>query len=228
MLALSANLLGIFAASYEIIKEQAIYRRERMVNLKIFPYFASKFMVLGLFMVLQCLLLLLVLAFKFSFPDSGAIVWSPLEYYFTLVFTALAGVALGLFISALATSRDVVIYLVLVAIFAQIVFSGAIFKLSPIVQPLSWLTITRWSLEALGTSTHMDTLNNLGQVRVEREVDIGRGVQTVVEDAPTTISFNIYYAKSGVGLLSRWIFLWVHTIFWSSLALWLIKRKDKI
>jgi len=228
MMALSANLLGIFAASFEIIKEDAIYRRERMINLRIFPYFASKFVVLGLFMLLQCLLLLLVLAVGIDFPRGGAILWSPMEFYFTLVFTALASVALGLFISALATSRNMVVYLVLIALFVQIVFSGAIFELSPLTQPLSYLTITRWSLEALGASTDMNGLNNLGQVRVEREVDIGRGVQKVVEDFPTTVRFTVNYSHNALGLLSRWIFLWVQIIAWSSLTIWLIKRKDEI
>lgn len=228
MMALSANLLGVFAASYEIIKEQAIYRRERMINLKLLPYFASKFVVLGAFMLLQCLLLLLVLAFKIDFPGTGAILWSPLEYYFTLIFAALASVALGLFISALASSRNMVIYLVLIALFVQIVFSGAIFELSPLTQPLSWLTISRWSLEALGASTDMEMLNDLGQVRVEREVDIGRGVQKVVEDVPTTVDFYVNYTHSGLALLSRWIFLLVHTLLWSGLAIWLVSRKDEI
>ena len=228
MMALSANLLGVFAASFEIIKEQVIYRRERMVNLGVLPYFASKFAVLGTFMVLQCLLLLIVLAVSIRYPGGGAIIWAPLEFYFTLVFTALAGVALGLFISALASSTNMVIYLVLLTLFVQIVFSGAIFELSPLAQPLSWLTITRWSLEALGNSTDIEALNLLGQVRIERQVDTGRGLQTVIDDAPTTITFYIHYATSAAGLLSRWIFLWVHTLVWSGLAMWLIKRKDKI
>jgi ABC-type multidrug transport system ATPase subunit len=229
MMALSANLLGVFAASFEIIKEEAIYRRERMINLRISPYFASKFVVLGAFMLLQCLLLLIVLAFKIRYPASGVIVWAPLEYYFTLVFTALASVALGLFISALATSRDMVIYLILIALFLQIVFSGAIFELSALTQPFSYLTITRWSLEALGASTDMEALNNLGQTRVEREVDLGgRGTQKVVEDVPTTVEFFVNYNHSALGLLSRWIFLWVHTLLWGGLTMWLIKRKDEI
>jgi len=228
MMALAANLLGVFAASFEIIKEEAIYRRERMVNLQLLPYLGSKFVVLGIFMVLQCLLLLIILAFKVDFPSAGAIIWTPLEYYFTLVFTALASVALGLFISALATSRDTVIYLILIALFVQIVFSGAIFELSTLTQPLSWLTISRWSLEALGSSTNMEMLNNLGQARVEREVDFGRGLQKVVEDVPTTINFYINYSYSGVALLSRWIFLVAHTLLWGGLALWLLHRKDQI
>jgi ABC-type multidrug transport system ATPase subunit len=228
IMALSANLLGVFAASFEIIKEEAIYRRERMINLRIPAYFVSKFVVLGLFTLLQCLLLLLVLALKIDFPGAGAIIFAPLEYYFTLVFTALASVALGLFISALASSRDSVIYLVLITLFLQIVFSGAIFELGPVTRPLSYLTITRWSLEALGSSTDMESLNNLSQVRVEREVDLGRGVQKVVEDVSTPVEFFVNYSHSALGLLSRWIFLWAHTLLWSALAVWLIKRKDEI
>lgn len=228
MMALSVNMLGVFAASFEIIKEAAVYRRERMVNLRLLPYLGSKFVVLGGFMLLQCLLLLIVLALKINFPGTAAIAWSPLEFYFTLIFTALASVALGLFISALASSRDMVIYLVLLVLFVQIVFSGAIFELPPLVQPLSWLTITRWSLEALGASTDMEMLNSLGQVRVEQEVDFGRGVQKVIEDVPTSITFYINYTHSGLALLSRWILLMAHTLLWSSLALWLMKRKDAI
>ena len=228
MLALSANLLGVFAASFEIIKEEAIYRRERMINLRVLPYFASKFVVLGAFLLLQCLLLLLVLAVKIKYPGEGAILWALPEYYFTLVFTALASVALGLFLSALATSRDMVIYLVLIALFLQIVFSGAIFELGPLTRPLSYLTLTRWSLEALGASTDMERLNELSQVRVEREVDLGRGKQKVVEDVAAPVDFFVNYTHSALGLLSPWIFLWAHTLLWGSLAVWLIRRKDEI
>jgi ABC-type transport system involved in multi-copper enzyme maturation permease subunit len=229
MLALSANLLGVFAASFEIIKEEAIYRRERMINLRTLPYFGSKFVVLGGFILLQCLLLLIVLAFKVTYPGAGALVWAPLEYYFTLVFTALASVALGLFISALARSRDMVIYLVLMALFLQIVFSGGIFELGPVSTPLSYLTITRWSLEAFGASTNMEALNELGQVRVEQEIDLsGRGTQKVTQDVPTRIEFFVNYNHNALGLLSRWVFLWVHTLLWSGLAVWLLKRKDEI
>ncbi len=229
MLALSANMLGVFAASFEIIKEEAVYRRERLINLKILPYFASKFGVLGLFMLLQCLLLLLVMGLKVSYPGSGAILWALPEYYFTLVFTALASVALGLFLSALASSRDMVIYLVLLTLFLQIVFSGAIFELTPLTRPLSYLTITRWSLAALGASTDMERLNELGQMRVEQQIDLsGRGTQKVVQDVPTRVTFYLNYPQSGLGLIACWLMLWLHTFLWGGLAMWLLKRKDEI
>ncbi len=74
----------------------------------------------------------------------------------------------------------------------------------------------------------MDQLNALGQVRVEREIDFGRGRQNVVEDVSTTIDFQVNYRYNALALFSRWIFLATHTVVWSSLALWLLKRKDEI
>ncbi len=229
MMALVANMLGVFAASFEIIQEQAIYQRERMVNLRIFAYFASKFVVLGVFTLLQCLFLLLVLALKVQFPSNGVIFFAPLEYYFTLVLTALASIAFGLFISALSTSRNTVIYFVLIALFVQIVFSGAIFELTPFSKPLSYLTITRWSLEGLGASTDMEALNHLGKVRVELDIDLGgRGTQKVVKNVEKTLNFYVNYDHTAFTLLIRWFGLILHIIVWSGLAMGLLKRRDEI
>lgn len=228
MMALSTNLLGIFSAAYELIKEESIYRRERMLNLKVGPYFASKLVVLGAFMAVQTALFLGILALGLHFPAAGVIMWAPLEYYLTLMLTALAGLALGLFISALVSSRDMVIYLVLLAILIQIVFSGAIFELSPVTRPLSYLTITRWSLEALGISTDLETLNNLGQVRVEHVLDTGRGLQTLVKDVPSPIDFVVNYTRNPLALISRWLFLLGQIFIWSQLTIWRIHQKDKL
>jgi hypothetical protein len=228
MMALTTALLGIFGAGYELIKEEAVYRRERMLNLRVVPYFASKFVVLGLFMALQLLLFLGVLSLKVQMPGAGAIGWAPLEYGVTLLLTVLAAIALGLFISALASAKETVTYLILIAILVQIVFSGAIFKLSPLTEPFSYLTITRWSLEALGISTHIEALNQLGQVRVENQLDTGRGLQTLVKDVPTQLTFYVNYTDNPLALISRWILLIAQILVWSNLTIWQIRRKDEI
>ncbi len=228
LIALAPTLLGIFGAGYEIIKENSIYRRERMVNLEVFPYFASKFVVLGLFMAIQMGLFLGLLTLGVSMPNAGAITWAPLEYYITLLLTVFASIALGLFISASVSSRDMVTYLIFIIILAQIILSGATFQLSTLTEPLSYLTITRWSLEALGISTDIESLNALGQVRVENVVDTGRGQTILVKDIPTTIEFFVNYGRNSVALLSRWIFLMAHIAIWGYLTMWQLHRKDEI
>ncbi|MGI8544587.1 MAG: FHA domain-containing protein, partial [Aridibacter sp.] len=62
-LSLCAIWFGTSVASREIIREREIYERERMVNLGILPYLASKLFVLGLIVSIQCFLLFLPLKF---------------------------------------------------------------------------------------------------------------------------------------------------------------------
>src|SRR5699024_9244184 len=59
LLVVSAVWFGCSNAAREIVREQAIYRRERMVNLSVVAYAASKFTVLGFLCFMQCLMLVL-------------------------------------------------------------------------------------------------------------------------------------------------------------------------
>src|ERR1035438_9691561 len=52
---------GCNNAAKEIVKEEAIYLRERAVNLGILPYLASKFLVLSLITILHTFLLMVVI-----------------------------------------------------------------------------------------------------------------------------------------------------------------------
>ena len=61
-LALAASLVGLFAAAFELVRERAIYRRERMVNLRLRTYLSSKLVVLIGFAALQVMALLVVVA----------------------------------------------------------------------------------------------------------------------------------------------------------------------
>ena len=167
MLSLASVLLGLFAAAYEIVKERSIYQRERMVTLQIIPYIASKITVLSVFTLLQCFFLLLVVGLKVTLPDEGALFPAPIEMYVTLVFGAIAAIMLGLFLSTLAPNENTVIYLVLLVLFFQIIFAGVIFELPGISNQISRLTLTRWTMEGLGTAVDVEHLNSLSRTRFQ-------------------------------------------------------------
>jgi hypothetical protein len=91
-------------AAREVVSEIAIYRRERMVNLSIFNYMASKFILLSALCVVQCTVLLGIVysvlklghgTFDAFFPMLG-----------TMVLSSMCAVALGLLISAAVTSSE--------------------------------------------------------------------------------------------------------------------------
>ncbi len=178
LMGLAAVLLGLFGSAYEIVKERAIYLRERMVTLRLFPYLLSKVAVLGAFALLQCALLLLVIALKVRLPREGLFLPAPVEMYITLAMGALAAIMLGLMVSALVPNTNSVIYVILLLLFFQIIFSGVLFELPEATRPFSSFTLSRWTTEALGTSANLEYLNSLNKTRFLPEP---RVISTTVE-----------------------------------------------
>jgi hypothetical protein len=190
MTALAVVLLGVFGASYELVKERPVYRRERMVSLRIGPYLLSKFFVLAGFALVQCAALLGALWLRVDLPAKGILLeqgW--LELYVTLVLTAFAGIGLGLLVSAVTPNANTVIYLVLLAVFAQILLTGTIFDLPERAVPASFGMPTRWSLEALGSTVDMDALNGQARTRLRKSVamDVAIEHQVRADDLGPTL-----------------------------------------
>jgi len=225
MLALSVILLGVFASAYEIIKEKDIYKRERMINLGIPAYLFSKIGVLLGFGLLQCLTLLVVIASKVDFPSDGVLLPAPLEMYITLVLSLLAGIGMGLLISALVKSSNTVIYLVLVVLFVQIIFSGALFELPEAASPLSAITPTRWAMEGLGASVDMERLNNLSKSYIE-EVEVNGQEMDVDSTVDAPMDFTINYDADFGHLVGTWVLQLLFTVAFMGFAGWVLKRQD--
>jgi hypothetical protein len=160
-------LLGLFASVYEIVKERSVYQRERMVTLRIVPYIASKVVVLGLFALIQCFLLMAVINLKVDYPADGVFLSAPAEMYVTLVLGTLAAILMGLLISAIVPNANTVIYIVFLVLFFQMIFAGVLFDLPGVTNQFSGLTLTRWSMEGLGTSANMEWLNTLTRTRFQ-------------------------------------------------------------
>jgi hypothetical protein len=161
MIAIASIWFGVFNAAREIAKETPIFVRERLVNLRIGPYLFSKMTVLGLLALVQSAVFLLVLLVGIEFPsDTGVLLPSlpVLEMFITVLLSALASTALGLMISAFVGNPNRAFSVVPLLLILQIVFAGLIFKIEGPIAPLSWLTISRWSLDALGTSINLKEL----------------------------------------------------------------------
>jgi ABC-type multidrug transport system ATPase subunit/pSer/pThr/pTyr-binding forkhead associated (FHA) protein len=117
LLALTAIWFGCSNAAREIVKERAIYLRERMVNLSILGYLGSKVLVLGTIAGAQCVLFLLILDLWFGIPGH------PVLLLAGMLLSALVGIALGLALSALASSPDRAMTLLPLLLIPQVLFT---------------------------------------------------------------------------------------------------------
>jgi ABC-type multidrug transport system ATPase subunit/pSer/pThr/pTyr-binding forkhead associated (FHA) protein len=208
MAALSVVLLGLFTAAYTIVEERTLFLRERMVNLRIAPYLASKLLVYGSLSLVACLLFVITLAIGVRLPDQGMFLWGPLELYITLALTSLVGVALGLLISVSTDKIDTATYAVLIVLLIQILFPGVLFKMDGVLKPLAQITVTRWSLEALGGTINMNQRNAEGRIVIQ-SLPVRNGV--VLESAPlgtqvypSPSALNLDYPDDFGGIALRW------------------------
>jgi len=143
LLTIYGVMVGGISQMREIVKEQDIYKRERLVNLQILPYVLSKVWVAALLALYQAAAYTVVHYIAFQMPGG---LFGFIQVYITMALATLAGMMLGLFASALAPTASSAPLLVIMLMLPQIVLGGA---LIPIPGFVSGLTSTRWAFEAL-------------------------------------------------------------------------------
>lgn len=157
--AILAFLVGTFGGSQELLKERSIYLRERMINLQLLPYVGSKFFVFALFALAQVALFLAIFSLGIDLPADGVVLPGALEIGVTLFLTVMAGIATGLLISSIAGNATLAVYLVLIVVFFQYIFGGAIHNLRDTpIEAQSYAAATRWATLAAGTTADINNL----------------------------------------------------------------------
>ncbi len=213
IMAFAAIMFGCLNGSREIVKEAAIYRRERTVNLGIAPYLFSKIVVLGIFSLVQSLILVAFVNARSPFPNS--IIFPPfMEIYISMALTSIAGLMTGLLISAIVPNNDRAMSLVPLPLIPQIIFAGVIFSLnSPGLQIPGAFFTARWSMAAMGSTVGL----HWNQLQAD----------------PWSYVVTIYPALNSNGqpqatlhLLLTWGILAFMTIAQVLIISWFLKRKD--
>jgi ABC transport system ATP-binding/permease protein len=159
LMAVIVMWFGCNNAAKEIVKEEAIYGRERAVNLGILPYLGSKFLLLSIVSALQTFLLvgivfgfMWVLLVTLGKPMPNLTYMLPyLPQYGVLVLLAMTGVAMGLLLSACVNTPDRANNLMPYVLIPQIILGGGFLQVSS--GPLYWLAFAAspvyWAYRAI-------------------------------------------------------------------------------
>jgi ABC-type multidrug transport system ATPase subunit/pSer/pThr/pTyr-binding forkhead associated (FHA) protein len=179
VLALVAIWFGTSVASREIIRERAVYTRERMVNMRLFPYVGSKLFVLSMIVSLQCLLLYGSLKFMHYAGLMSVPGWALPQIVIVLI-TAGVGIALGLFISAIVKTSEMATSMVPLILIPQILFSGLVGVPQNTARVISTVIPATWAFDGIKRFSTLDTLDEEGS---DPDGDNkGRGLYKHVED----------------------------------------------
>lgn len=155
ILCVGGVLTGAANAVRELVKERAIYQRERAVGLSRSAYLMSKVVVLGTVTVLQAVVLTLVglVGVDLNAPGGKGVLLPPLvEITLAVALLSFTAMMLGLLVSALVRKEEVTMPLLVLLAIVQVVFCGALLKLHgvPGLEQLAWLVPSRWALAAMG------------------------------------------------------------------------------
>lgn len=147
-LVVAAVWFGTSNAAREIVSERAIYLRERMVNLGLLNYVASKYVLLSLLCVVQCATLLAIVWFGLDFHGGGAAFAVELVI---LVATSMSGVALGLLLSTAVATTEAAMALTPIALIPQVVLGGFVVRMSDsdVLAALMDLMPARWGFQGV-------------------------------------------------------------------------------
>ncbi len=161
VLALVSIWFGTSVASREIIRERAVYTRERMVNLRLFPYVASKLFVLSIIVTIQCFMLFASLKMMHYAGLMSLPGWSIPQLFIVLV-TAGVGIALGLLISAMVKTSEMATSLVPLILIPQILFSGLVGVPKGASRLIGAVMPATWAFDGLKQFSTLDTLDEEG------------------------------------------------------------------
>ncbi|RKE21836.1 FHA domain-containing protein [Streptomyces sp. TLI_171] len=156
VVAFSACLSGSANSVRELIKERAIYERERATGLSRTAYLTSKIIVLGAISFLQGGIISAI-AFKVrKLPEEGLLLthMPAAEMAIGVILLSFTSMMVGLAISSLVKTAEKTMPLLVMFAIVQMVFTGAIFQLfdKPGLEQFAWLMPARWGVAASGNT----------------------------------------------------------------------------
>jgi hypothetical protein len=194
-----------------ICTEVPIFRRERLVNLRIAPYVAAKVTVLFPVLAAVVVLMLCVLRLFDRLPAGGLELYGPLTV--TLLLEGFAAVALGLLASAAVTRPEQATLALPMICFPQVLFAGAILPLPTMASAgrvIAWFMTDKWGFEALGTSVGLNELFANG-------------------NSPLGAPLLAEYGTSFSGPVTEsWLMLASSTVLFFALTCWVLGRKRAV
>lgn len=162
VLIIGAALMGAAASVRELVKERAIYRRERAIGLSIGAYLSSKILVLGIITGLQASLFTMISLLGRTSPDDPLILTSGhTEILLAVLCVAITSMLTGLVISAVIDNADRGMPLLVLMIMVQLILCGGLFEVydRPVLEQVSWLVPSRWGYSMTAATADLAVLS---------------------------------------------------------------------
>lgn len=155
---------GLFNSIQVIVKERANIKRDYITGLRLRCYTASRAIVQFILCAIQSAILCISfvgIQWKYdnALPESGIIFDNVMvEYYITLLLLMYAADTMGLLISSIVKKSETASVMAPYILIVQLIFSGILFEMKGSAEKVSYLMLSRWGMEALGSISNLNDM----------------------------------------------------------------------
>lgn len=211
-LSCSGIWIGLFNSIQEICKERVILKREYMANLKLKSYVLSKVFVQAFLGFVQSVILTFVFLGLVGSDRKGIFVqhfqW---EVLLTVWLTIFAAVSLGLVISSIVKSGDKAMAVAPFVLIVQLLFSGILFQLKNAGKYISYFTVSRWSVEGLGSIAKLNRM----------DLKLQKDFPMIEHEA------EAFFKATASHMLKVWGVLALMSILFIIMSIWMLRSLSK-
>lgn len=164
VMVLAGVFIGASSSIQELVKERAIFAREKSVGLSPSAYITSKVFVLAVLVIFQTSVFTMITLLGRPLPDDGAVFGDNvlIELVVGMSMLGLVSMAIGLFVSAYSNSREQTMPVLVGVTMIQVVVSGAVpLSVEEILGSVSNFVPAFWSTNMLAATIDLNSLSFL-------------------------------------------------------------------
>jgi ABC-type multidrug transport system ATPase subunit/ABC-type multidrug transport system permease subunit len=222
LMVLAAVWFGCNNVARDIVGEWSIFQRERMVSLKLPSYLFSKLTIAAILCLFQCGTLLGIVTLICGLQGNF------LQILAILYLSSLVGAAIGLCVSARASTTEAAIAMLPLILLPVIALGGGLLPIHQMPQPVQQIAKvvpSRWAFEAaLVTEGETHHYSDCDEVTKSKTTDYLKAMRTECEGV--SIADWQFPSEHRVGLRTCLAALGGMLVFWISTALIFLRMRD--
>jgi ABC-type multidrug transport system ATPase subunit len=194
VLILGSIFIGLSTSIQEVVKENAIRRREQSVGIRASTYLLSKILILGVITSLQISLFTSIVLFGRPVPESGLIFNSSrFEINLICMILGLCSMLLGLVVSSFLSSEEQAMPALVGMTMVLVVLSGALpLENKGLIAQISRFVPSHWANNAISASIDLVQLNVISDKKLQSDWE--SSVSNLSTSLTVVISFSLIFA----------------------------------
>ena len=195
--------IGIFNSIQSICRERDIIKREYRAGLNLSAYMNAHFVFEMTLCAIESVIVTVIIyvANIMNVPGKGVMLPTALELLITFFLVIFSSDVLGLMISSIVKTTGVAMTVMPFILILQLVMSGILFELKGITEMISYITVSKWGMEAFCTTSNLNGM--------------------------TFLSSDDAYTFSPGNLMTKWFVLIVFIIVYRLVAVAFLKLVDR-